>query len=187
MRAAGQGPEAPGSGEGARQSGLLGCPAQPTRPPLYAGESFSRPGTSCLLGLPTPPRRFPASQALRAFRGLPRSARRPPRVPAPPLRGRARREQLLGPTRLQPGAFRTGGRLRAGRGADEPRSAAGRAGSAQTLFGGKSFPFQVCSPSPMLAHTPPARCASACSRDSLEARVPGLEDSDPFALRQDRA
>lgn len=37
VRAAGQGPEASGSGKRACPTRLLGCPAQPAGPPLYAG------------------------------------------------------------------------------------------------------------------------------------------------------
>lgn len=55
------------------------------------------------------------------------------------------------------------GRARgAGRAAGEPWSAAGRAGSPETLFGEK-FSLRSFPPSPVLAHTPPARRASTSS------------------------
>lgn len=107
--------------------------------------------------------------------------------PAAP--GAARPEQLLGlreplarPRPTEAGGFpkrrAAAGRARGlGRASPGPRPA--RRGALRHCSG-KSFPFEVCSPGPMLAHTPPARCSSESSQDSQAALVPGLEELGPL-------
>lgn len=173
-----------------------GRPAQPAAHPLRLGVHFPA------VGPPVAPvsHPFQPPEALWAFRPGLRILRCPSRAPVPLSRGnpagaaarlqaavlppawRGRRKPAGFPKRRAAAGCALGaGRARgAGRAAGEPWSAAGRAGSPETLFGEK-FSLRSFPPSPVLAHTPPARRASTSSLGSLG---PGLEGSDPFIPRQ---
>lgn len=163
---------APAVGEDARRSSLLRLSAPGARPPPYAWGVHlpARAPPAASLPLPNPrgaprlcglfavcPRANAAHRACRPCRPGTDQPQRllglqgcPPAVPGS--------SHSLGPARLKPGGFRqgrtaAGWALHAERVSPDTRPA--RRG-APRCYSGKSFPFQVCSPGPVLAHTPPA-------------------------------